>query len=162
MWWRTARSEFDRLGSEGRKRAFRRIVKAGTITGILAYQDGEPVGWCSVAPRETYLSLERSRTLARIDDNPVWSIVCFFVARPYRRRGVTRSLIDGAIEHAASHGARIIEAYPVVGGTKLEPVSAFMGVASVFRKAGFRDVARPTGKRRMMRYYIGGSRAASR
>ncbi len=162
MWWRAARSEFDRLGTEGRKRAFHRIVTAGTITGILAYQDGEPVGWCSVAPRETYPSLERSRTLARIDDRPVWSIVCFFVARPYRGRGVTSSLIKGAIDYAASHGARIVEAYPVIGGKKLEPVSAFMGVASVFRKAGFQDVTRPSGKRRIMRYYIDSPRAAGR
>lgn len=155
MWWRVARSEFDRLGNEGRKKALHKIVKAGTITGIIAYHGGEPVGWCSVAPRETYSALERSRTLARIDDQPVWSIVCFFVAKPYRGRGVSEALIEAAIGYAEAHGAEIVEAYPVDRrARKLDAVSVYMGVASMFRKAGFKDVARPSGTRRIIRYYI--------
>ncbi len=130
-------------------------VNASTITGILAFQDGEPVGWCSVAPRETYPSLERSRTLARIDAEPVWSIVCFVIAKPHRGRGVATRLIKAAVEYARAQGAKIVEAYPVEpGNRKLDAVMAFMGVESMFRRAGFEEVARPSPKRRIMRYFV--------
>ncbi len=88
MWWRLPRSEFTRRKGEGNRRALRRIVGAGRVSGILAYAGGEPVGWCSVAPRDDFPVLDRSHTLKHVDECPVWSVVCLFVARPYRRRGV--------------------------------------------------------------------------
>lgn len=154
MWWRVARSEFDRLGNSGRKRAFKKIVDAGTPPGVLAYADGEPAAWCAVAPREMHPSLERSRTLRRVDDEPVWSVVCFFVAKPHRGRGITVPLIRAAVEHARRHGARIVEAYPIEAKGTASPVSSYMGLASAFRKAGFVDVVRSAGARRIMRRIV--------
>jgi len=87
MWWRMKRSEFEKKKGEGNKRALKKIIDSGEIPSLLAYANGRPIGWCSIAPRETYPVLERSRTLKRVDDQPVWSVVCFFVAKPFGRGG---------------------------------------------------------------------------
>jgi GNAT superfamily N-acetyltransferase len=87
----------------------KKIVDSGEIPGILAYANGKPIGWCSVAPREGFPVLERSRILKRIDEKPVWSVVCFFVAKPFRRNGVTVKLLKAAIEYAKKHKAKISE-----------------------------------------------------
>src|SRR5574337_378812 len=79
MTWRAISTEYQQLGPAGRKRVLKSLVKAAVPTGIMAYQAGEPVGWCSIAPRETYQRLEKSRALKRIDDRPVWAVACFFV-----------------------------------------------------------------------------------
>jgi len=113
MYWRVKREDCHRQFGEGNKLAFKRIVDSGKVPGILAYLDRQPVGWCSIAPREQFSVLDRSLTLKRIDDQPVWSIVCFFVAKAYRRRGLTSILIQAAIEYARACGAEIIEAYPL-------------------------------------------------
>ncbi|MFN2431656.1 MAG: GNAT family N-acetyltransferase [Gemmatimonadota bacterium] len=113
MWWRRPRSEFTRGKGDGNRRAMRRIFAAGEVPGLLAYAGGEPVGWCAVAPRERYPVLGRSRTLKPVDAEPVWSVVCFFVARPWRRSGVTVRLLDAAVEFAAERGATVVEGYPV-------------------------------------------------
>ena len=70
---------------DGNKAAFRRIVKRGAEPGLLAYDGDTPVGWCAISPREEYGGLARSRILKPVDDQPVWSITCFYVARAYRR-----------------------------------------------------------------------------
>jgi len=80
------------MTSERRREAFRRIVTSGMTPGILAYVGGQPAAWCAVAPREAHPALERSPVLARIDDAPVWSIVCLFVGRAFRRRGLVLPL----------------------------------------------------------------------
>lgn len=143
MWWRMTRSEFGRHTGSEKKRGLKRIVDSGEVPGLLAYAGGEPVAWCSVAPREAFSALERSRSLKRIDDQPVWSIVCFFVARGFRRQGVTVQLLRAAVQYAREHGARIVEGYPVEpkkGSTA--DANAFTGLASAFRKAGFVEVHR--------------------
>jgi len=153
MFWHATRSEFDRLGSVGRRQAFERIVKSGQITGVLAYSDNEPIGWCSIAPRETFSALERSRSLKRIDDQAVWSIVCFFVDRSVRHGNLMIRLIEAAIRYAQSRGAKIVEAYPVeTEGHSRASADLYMGVASVFRAAGFKPVKRKP--RLMMRYIV--------
>ena len=155
MYWRLKRSEFDRKRGQGTKRALKKIVNAGQAPGILAYADGEPVGWCSVAPREAFPVLERSRILKRVDDQPVWSVVCFFVARPFRRKGVTVKLLAAAVEYAQQHGAKIVEGYPVE--PKKEAVAdtfAYTGLVSAFRQAGFVQVLRRSETRPIMRYLI--------
>ena len=98
MYWRLTRREFTKSQGEGNRRAMKAIVESGEVPGVLAYLDGEPVGWCSVAPRERFGSLERSPVLKRLDDKPVWSIVCLFVARGQRTKGITSTLISGAVE----------------------------------------------------------------
>src|SRR5258708_21887004 len=93
MRWRMRSIDFGRSTKESRVAALERLVRDGKPTGVLAYLDGEPVGWCSVAPRESYQGLERYRELPRIDDQPVWAVVCFFVDRRFRRRGLTLALL---------------------------------------------------------------------
>jgi len=155
MWWRLTRSEFAKQLGQGNKEAFKRIVDAGEIPGLLAYADGRPVAWCSVAPRETFPALERSRTLKRVDDKPVWSIVCFFIAKSARRKGVMQKLLRAAVECARAHGAKIVEGYPVEPTGSLSGSSGFTGVVSTFRKAGFVEVLRRSKTQPIMRCYVG-------
>jgi GNAT superfamily N-acetyltransferase len=155
MWWRQTRREFDERHGEKNRRAMKRLVDSGEVPGILAYEDGAPVGWCSVAPRESYSSLNRSRVLKRLDDVPVWSIVCLFLARSHRRLGLTTVLIKGAVEHVRRSGGSVVEAYPTrPRGKKLEAVSSFMGVPASFERAGFVECARPSDAKVIMRYSI--------
>jgi GNAT superfamily N-acetyltransferase len=155
MWWRTTRSEFAEQASEGNRQALKAITEAGEVPGVLAYSDNQAIGWCSIAPREAFPSLERSRTLKRVDDLPVWSVVCFYVARPFRRKGLMLALLQAAIEYARTQGAQIIEGYPIdPQRDDLPPVSSFTGILSVFREAGFVEVVRRSEKRPVMRYFI--------
>jgi GNAT superfamily N-acetyltransferase len=155
MYWRTKRAECQRGFGEGNKQAFRAIIEGGKVPGILAYHLGRPVAWCSIAPREEYAVLERSRTLKRIDDEPVWSVVCFFVSKQFRRTGMMEILLEAAIDYATSHGARIIEAYPLrTEITKLLPYERYMGVQSTFERVGFTEVAHRSDRRPIMRYHI--------
>jgi GNAT superfamily N-acetyltransferase len=108
-------------------------VKSGTPVGLLAYREGQPVGWCSIAPRETYERLENSKMLKRIDDEQVWSVVCFFVKRSERGQGLPVRLLRAAVAYAVSHGARVVEGYPVEPGKSYR----FMGSPLVFKQAGF-------------------------
>jgi len=155
MWWRIKRSQFESQQGEGNRLAMQAIVDSGHIPGLLAYLDGRPVGWCSVAPRLDYSVLDRSRVLARVDDEPVWSIVCFFIAKGYRRKGLTVRLLHAAIHYAGAHGARIVEGYPKDphSGSHPDPF-AFTGLVSAFRKTGFVEVARRSETRPIMRYII--------
>jgi GNAT superfamily N-acetyltransferase len=158
MWWRQTQAEFDRNKGEPNRRAMKRIVTSGRVPGILAYDRGHPVGWCAAGPRESYPRLARSRILKRIDDRPVWSVVCFFIARSHRRRGLATGLLQAAVEHAGRHGARIVEGYPVEPRKSLAPdVFVYHGLASQFRRAGFREAARRSETRPIMRYHIRGS-----
>ncbi len=133
----------------------KRLIDGGEVPGILAYRDGEPVGWCSVAPRERYPSIERSHVLKRLDDKPVWSLVCLFVHRKHRGEGVAQALVKAAVTYAKSEGARIVEAYPTEPhGKRLASVSSFMGTPELFTRAGFRTCARPSKSRVIMRHYL--------
>jgi GNAT superfamily N-acetyltransferase len=155
MYPRRRHAEFQRGRGAPNRRAFRRLVHAGTVPGLLAYVGGEPAGWCAVEPRAAYPRLATSRVLAPVDDLPVWSIVCFFVARAHRGRGLTRHLIEGAVTHARRAGARIVEAYPVDPTTAtVPPVFAWTGLASAFRKTRFVEVARRSPSRPIVRRRI--------
>ena len=155
MYWRIRRSDFHREYGEGNRQAMEAIIASGRVPGILAYLDGQPVGWCSVAPRQESPVLDRSRTLKRVDDEPVWSIVCFFVTAQYRQRGVSAALIEAAIAYAKDNGARIVEAYPLIRGhTHANRYETYMGVTSTFEKAGFREVTRHSERRAIMRYIV--------
>lgn len=149
MRWRLRSTEFQRSTTEDRVAALEALVDRDVPVGVLAYADGQPVGWCSVAPRETYEGLERYRALPRLDDTPVWSVVCFFVDCRVRRRGLTLGLLNAAVAYARSRGARVVEAYPVEPSARLY---TYMGSPETFRRAGFRDVT-PAGQARwVMRY----------
>ena len=155
MWWRLSRSEFKKHQGEGNKKAFKRIVDSGEIPGILAYMNDQPIGWCSIAPREAFPKLERSRILKRVDNEPVWSVVCFFVSKAFRRKGISVELLKNAVDFASKRGAKIIEGYPVEPKTNRTPDPfAFTGLASAFRKIGFVEVIRRSETRPIMRYII--------
>ncbi len=152
MWWRLPRSEFSAQKGEGNRRAMKALVEAGAVTGILALDGERAVGWCSVAPRADFSALARSRVLAPVDDAPVWSIPCFFVAKDVRHTGLTGMLLEAAVRYARSNGARIAEGYPVEpgqGGTA--DAFAFTGLASVSKRAGFTEAARRSPRRALYR-----------
>ncbi len=151
MWWRLTAAQFQKQKGPGNREALKSIVESGEVPGIIAYSQDAPVGWCSLAPREAYPRLERSRTLKRVDDKPVWSVVCFFVAKPWRRKGVTEALLEAAREYAANRGAHLLEAYPVESRGTIPDAFAYTGLASTFRKAGFDEVLRRSPKRPIMR-----------
>lgn len=155
MWWRIKRLDFNRQKGEGNRRAMKKLIESGKIPGILAYQQGKAVGWCSIASREDFPVLLNSRILKPVDNQPVWSIVCFFISREHRRSGLTSQLIKAAIKHARCRGAKIVEAYPIEPQKKQIPaVFAYTGFASTFRQAGFQEVARRSPTRPIMRFYI--------
>jgi GNAT superfamily N-acetyltransferase len=152
MYWRTSRAEFARRGKEGNRADFEAWVRAERPAGVVAYVDGTPAGWISVAPRETYASLERSRILRRIDTQPVWSIVCFFVHSDFRHQGLMPALIEAAADYARGQGAEVLEAYPTDPAHRVRtPAEAYMGVLPVFVSAGFEEVARPSPGRVIVR-----------
>jgi GNAT superfamily N-acetyltransferase len=155
MWWRSKRSEFESRGGSGNRKAMKDIIQSGTVPGIMIYDGEDPIAWCSVAPREQYGSLNRSHVLKRLDDTPVWSLVCLFVAKEYRNQGITRSVIKLAIDYVRSQGGSVIEAYPTLPkDNRLAPVSSFMGLPTMFEKEGFVEVARPSESKVVMRYTI--------
>ncbi len=152
MWWKLSRAEFARSKGAGNRTAFKRIVEAGDEPGLIAYRDGVPIGWCAVEPRERYAALARSRALAPVDDKPVWSVTCFFVKAGHRRAGVGLALLKEARRFAAARGGRIVEGYPKdLRGKFPGTTSAFMGLASTFAAAGFREIARRAPTRPIMR-----------
>ncbi len=155
MWWRIKRVDFEKNQGDGNHQSMRAIVDSGKVPGILAYAAGEPVAWCSVAPREDFPVLDRSHILKRVDDQPVWSIVCFFIAKDYRHTGVSNRMLEAAVDFARQNGARIVEGYPIEPKKDRAPdIYIFTGMISTFLKAGFQEVARRSKTRPIVRYYI--------
>lgn len=110
--------------------------------GMLAYVEDHPVGWCGFGPRTEMLRLVRSGTIPTVDDLPVWSIVCFMIRVGYRRRGVARALLRGAIDCARNYDAPALEAYPVdPGGKRIDVSFAYVGILSMFEQEGFQRIA---------------------
>lgn len=153
MLWRQSRARFETRKGEGNRRAMRRIVQRGEEPGILAFHGGAPVGWVAVSPRERYPALLRSRILRPLDDRPVWSVTCLFVHKEFRNRGLSRGLLRAAVDHVRAHGGKIVEGYPVEPRKDRMPDAfAWTGLASAFLSAGFRECARRSATRPIMRY----------
>ena len=152
MFWRLTNKEWTAGKGARNRRRLREIVRDGGRPGVLAYHAREPIGWCAVAPRATYTALARSRVLKPVDERPVWSVSCLFVARPFRRHGVSIGLLEAAVDMARRRGARIVEGYPVEPKTGKAP-DAFLwtGIPSAFVRAGFEEVARNSRTRPIMR-----------
>jgi GNAT superfamily N-acetyltransferase len=160
MFWRLERADFKKLRGEGTKDVLRQMTDQNLEPGLLVYLDGKPVGWCSVGPRENYLALENSRILKRVDDQPVWSIVCFFADKSARKQGLMYEMVRGAVAHAKKRGVRIVEGYPIdmqspkLAGQKLNSYAGYMGIASAFREAGFVEVGHASETQLIMRYTV--------
>jgi GNAT superfamily N-acetyltransferase len=158
MWWRLPRAAWRRGKGAGNRRAFKRLVTGGHVPGVLAYAGREPVGWCAIAPRAQYPGLARSRILKPVDDRPVWSITCLFVARPWRGRGISTRLLEAAARLARRRGARIVEGYPTEAGPqRTADAFVFTGLASAFERAGFVEVLRRSRTRPIMRRQVRGA-----
>jgi GNAT superfamily N-acetyltransferase len=156
MLWRLTRKAFERQKGEGNRKAMKAIVQSGKIPGILAFSQGKPVAWCSVAPRNHFPALERSRILKPLDSRPVWSISCLFVEKNYRRKGLSTRIIKAAVDHVKKQGGTLVEAYPVEPKKdKMPDAFAWTGLASAFIRAGFTECARRSETRPIMRFYIG-------
>ena len=156
MYWRRAAADFNRGKGRANRASLRGLVASGQLPGLLAYLDGAPVGWCSVAPRDAFPRLERARTFQRIDAESVWSVVCFYVARAHRRQGVSVVLLEGAASFARRRGARILEGYPVdPRESDYADAFAWTGTAAAFRAAGFTEARRVSPVRPIMRRELG-------
>jgi len=129
------------VGQENRQ-AMRTLVNRGTVPGLIGYENGVPIAWVSLGPRKGYAKLQRSPVTKPVDDRPVWSIVCFFVDRKARGRGLAARMLKAAVDYARSRGARLLEAYPVDRDERSHPDSMFYGAKSMYDRAGFREVAR--------------------
>lgn len=152
MWWRLKRSVFDRNRGAGNKRRMKRIVQSGEVPGLLAYAGDKPVAWVSLAPRTQFPVLERSRVLAPVDDKPVWSVVCFFVAKDYRGKGVATKLLEAGVKYARRRGAKIIEGYPYKPPKgRLPDPFVWTGLPPMFEATRFKEVARRSASRPLMR-----------
>ena len=151
MWFKLRRPEWDAAGRAGRKAMFRALVEAGPPPGVLACVEDEAIGWCAVEPREAYPVILRSRVRQPVDERPAFAVTCFYLAPRWRRRGLMRPLLDGAIDLARSRGAALVEAYPLDPPPGERPSGAFTGIAGVFRDRGFREVARRSAKRPILR-----------
>lgn len=133
------------------KRVLKSLVDGGTVPGLIAYRDRRPVGWISLGPRDDYPRLERSPVMKRVDQKPVWSIVCFFVDPKERGQGVTRALLRGAIDYARLKGATLLEAYPIDKKVRSHPDFMWFGAKSLYDRAGFKEVARRKATRPVVR-----------
>jgi GNAT superfamily N-acetyltransferase len=121
--------------------------------GLLAYQDGKPLGWCALGPRSRYPSAMGPRSIILKgrnpdEDNDVWLVPCFFVRVGFRRSGITYALLEAAVELAQRYGAKAIEGFPLSGDERSDE---FVGREKVFSACGFTCVARPTPRRAVMR-----------
>jgi GNAT superfamily N-acetyltransferase len=147
-WWRMPSKEFSERSPAAKRGILRKRVRAaGPPPGLLAYVEGEPVGWAAVAPREEYPRIERSTKLKPIDDRPAWAISCFYIHRSHRRQGVAGALLDAAVGLAREHGGELVEGYPI--DTSLRDKSSaelFTGTLAMFERAGFVEIARRGGR----------------
>lgn len=155
MSWRLKSSDFEKNKGLGNKELLKALTEKKEHIGLIAYKNGEPAGWCAFAPREKYLRLENSRVLKRIDDEPVWSISCFFITKPFRRQGFSVELLQAVINFARKNKIKILEAYPVIPySQKMPDAFAWTGFLNSFIAAGFKEAARHSPSRPIMRYYI--------
>lgn len=135
-------------GNAARKQALYDRVRRRVPVGLLGYVDGEPVGWCSVAPRETFVKLSDDQ-----DDSEagVWSVTCFFVRRDHRKTGISARFLDAAIKLSKQRGAKALEGYPV---DPESPSYRFMGFVDLFRRHGFVPAGRAGTRRHVMRLVL--------
>lgn len=127
------------------------LVDAGNPPELIGYRGTVPVGWVSIGPREEYARLKRSPVMKPVDEQPVWSIVCFVVPAEHRGRGVAQALLKAAVAYARKQGATLVEAYPVDRSARSRDEYMWFGAKSMYDKAGFKEVARRKPQRPVVR-----------
>ena len=137
--------------ADARRARMKELVSAGPPPGLIAYHGDRPVGWVALAPRTEYPKLRRSPIAKPVDEQPVWSIVCFVVPSEWRGRGVASVLLREAIDYARSQGATVLEGYPVDKAERSSDNWLWNGTKSMFDKAGFTEVARRRPERPVVR-----------
>jgi ribosomal protein S18 acetylase RimI-like enzyme len=142
--------------AQANRAGLKALVDAGHPPGLIGYRGTVPVGWISLGPREEYAKLEHSPVMKPVDDRPVWSVICFVVPTEYRRQGVARALLAGAVAYAKKQGAKLVEAYPVDKSGRSGDDAMWFGAKSMYDKAGFSEVARRKPHRPIVRIQIGG------
>ena len=172
VWWRVTSNEFSAgcaSGGAGNREVLHKLTMEGRVPGLLAYPaersgrsaeaPASPLGWVSVGPRPDFGRIGRSRNLKPADDDDfddasVWSIVCFWIQRADRGKGIGRALLDGAASYAFEHGASVVEGYPVdTRGERTQASSIYTGTVSMFEASGFKEALRRADKRPVMRRY---------
>jgi GNAT superfamily N-acetyltransferase len=143
--------------SDQNRKDLKTLVASGTPPGLIGYQNEIPIGWISLGPREDYAKLRRSPVMKPVDAASVWSIVCFVVPSQYRGQGVSRALLNGAIDYAKSAGVAILEAYPVDKAERSRDDAMFFGAKSIYDSAGFNEVARRKPTRPIVRLTLADS-----
>jgi GNAT superfamily N-acetyltransferase len=133
------------------KQALHDLVDKGVVAGLVGYLDDSPVGWISLGPREEYLKLRRSPIMKPVDGEQVWSLVCSYIAKPYRGLGLQHQLLAAAIGFAGDNCVRMLEAYPVDKAERSHDDFMFFGSRSLYESAGFREVVRRSPSRVVMR-----------
>ncbi len=148
MFPRLTDAEMRELPGEGplsprRREAMTGLAGRERAPGLLAFMEGEPVGWIAIAPRSELTRIVRSRATPPVDDEPVWVIPCVTVRKTYRGRGIAVALIRAAAAYASEHGATTVEAYPRADGERTGDDNAYFGTEPLFRRAGFEIVREP-------------------
>jgi GNAT superfamily N-acetyltransferase len=163
MEWRLPREQWRAQVGEANREALRRLAESDEVPGILAYEAGRAVGWCSVSPRKDMAGLREAGTFDDFDAADVWAIVCFYLVPEVRGRGVMAQLLQAAVTYAADRGARVIDAYPVDPAADTLDKTGFMGTIGTFERAGFvrspeagqLNVEGYTDGNRVVRYFAG-------
>jgi GNAT superfamily N-acetyltransferase len=163
QWYRTPPAEWRSMSFEERAHRLREQTdcghpKSGTTSGLVAYFEGEPAGWCAVQPRPVFVHLLSSRVVwaGRSEDkgdDGTWAVTCFVTRSGFRRRGVSAALARGAVSFARERGARAVEGYPMIThpGQQVTWGDLHVGSHTIFAAAGFVEVSRPTVRRVVMR-----------
>jgi GNAT superfamily N-acetyltransferase len=142
--------------AQANRAALQRLADADPPAGLIGYRGKTPVGWVSLGPRADYAKLERSTVMKPVDDEPVWSVVCFVVPSAYRGQGVAKALLEGAVAWARKRGVRLLEAYPVDKRHPGRDDALWFGVKSMYDAAGFGEVARRKPTRPVVRLRLDG------
>lgn len=141
-------------GKAENKRALCDLVDRGVVPGLIGYLGGSPAGWISLGPREDYLKLRRSPIMKPVDQTEVWSVVCSYVAKPYRGLGLQHALLAAGVDFARDSGATVLEAYPIDKAERSHDDFMFFGSRSLYERAGFTEVARRSPTRVVMRLAV--------
>lgn len=154
QFFRMRQKDWTAAGRDGTRAALRAQLADPAPPGVLGYSDsGQPVGWCAVAVRSSYPRLATGTVSSALpDEDGLWAVTCFVVTLGARRQGISAALLDGALDLARRHGALAVEGYPVdTVAKKASAAELYHGSLSVFLRAGFIEVARPTPARAVVR-----------